>query len=146
MKGTEAKYTAKHIAKMIKRNRNIHRHNRRKYERLKDSVFHSSVDMAADNHAIANHVEKETDRLVLEFRAFMIHNAYMKNRNFTSAEVERYNLGDNYLENIKHNLGEYSKYVSRKQSQDKAIRFVKYNMMDNEQERENFEKWVENTS
>lgn len=146
MKGIEAKYTAKHIAKMIKRNRGIHRHNRRNYERLKDSVFHSSVDMAADNHAIANHVEKETNRLSLEFRAFMIHNAYMKDRDFTSAEVERYNLGDNHLENIKNNLGEYSKYVSRKQAQDNAIKFVKFNMLESDQERDHFDKWVENTS
>lgn len=146
MKGIEAKYTAKHIAKMIKRNRGIHRHNRRNFEKFKDSVFHSSVDMAADNYAIANHVEKETNRLSLEFRAFMIHNAYMKNRSFTSAEVERYNLGNNHLENIKNNLGEYSKYVNRKRAQDKAINFVKYNIINDGEEREKFQKWVENTS
>ncbi|MFW6002039.1 MAG: hypothetical protein ACOCQD_01735 [archaeon] len=144
MKGIEAKYTAKHIAKMIKRNRKIHSNNRRYYECFKDSF--TNCEVAADKNAIANHVEKETNRLSLEFRAFMIHNAYMKNRKFTSAEVKRYNLGNNYLEEMKHNLGEYSRYMGRKQTQDKAIQIVKYNMLNSEQDREQFEKWVESSS
>lgn len=141
MKGTEAKYTAKHIAKMIKRNRNAHRNARRYYESHKDSWD----VMAADKFAIANYVEKETKRLSNEFRAYMIHNAFMKNRSFLSAETQYHNLGENAVETLKEDKGSYSRYVDRRKRQQNAINTVKHNMIDREQIND-FERWIENTT
>lgn len=144
MKGIEAKYTAKHIAKMIKRNRDIHRNSRRFYETRKDSLS-DDANIVADKYAIANFVEKETKRLSLEFRAYMIHNAYMKNRSFSSAETEYHNLGDNAIETLKEDKPLYSRYVDRRNRQQKAINIVKHTLLDKSQITD-FNRWIENTA
>ena len=140
MKGIEAKYTAKTISEMIKRNRGI------------DKKFHRKIDNETFRYAdeislgIANFAGKEARILSSKFRAFMIHNAFMKNRPFTSAEVAYFNLGENAVNSIKTtNLGAYSRYVERKIRQQKAINIVRYQLLD-EGARDDFDKWLQASS
>lgn len=139
MKGIEAKYTAKHIAKMIKHKRNMERKKRRA-----SNAFDFSIDFV-QNEAVANHILKEGRTLSNEFRAFMIHNAFAKNRNFTSAEVAYFNLGDNSLNSLKEDTVAYSRYMERFKRQQKAINIVRHTILD-KNEVEQFDKWLEETA
>ena len=132
MKGIEAKYTAKVIAKMIKHNRSIERKHQRKSER---DFFDG------ESYVIANFTHKEVKKLSSQFRAFMIHNAFKKNRGFTSAEVAYFNLGENSLSTIKENKELYSRYMDRFKRQQKAINIVRHKLLDHN-ERESFENWL----
>lgn len=139
MKGIEAKYTAKHIAKMIKQKRIAERKKRRAM--VTDDAMYNYIE----REAVADHLLKEEKALSTEFRAFMIHNAFKKNRDFTSAEVSYFNLGDNALTNIKENLVEYSRYMDRFKRQQKAINIVRHTILDKE-ETEQFNQWLEKTA
>lgn len=143
MNGMEAKYTAKHIAKMIKRNRGIQKKTRAYFDVREDS--YSLVTEHFDKFVISQFVEKETNSLSLEFRAFMIHNAFKKKREFTTAEVEYFNLGENALAAIKEDMVAYSRYRDRQIRQQKAINIVRHKFLD-KQEREAFNSWLDNAS
>jgi hypothetical protein len=132
MKGIEAKYTAKVIAKMIKHNRSLERKNRRSSE---------NIDGGYENLVIANFTLKQASRLSSQFRALMIHNAFKKNRGFTTAEVAYFNLGENALNSIKDDKVLYSRYMDRFKRQQKAINIVRHTLLDSN-EREAFEKWL----
>lgn len=133
MNGLEAKYTAKHLAKMIKRNRAMEKKARRQSE------VHD-ID-GYDSFVIAQHVSKENRKMSQEFRAFMIHNAFNKNRDFTTAEVEYLNLGENALTSLAANHVAYSQYMDRFKKQQKAIQIVKYQLLE-EDKLSQFEEWL----
>lgn len=141
MNGMEAKYTAKHLAKIIKRNRVKQKKARAYFDvRSDDPDF-----IALDKFTISAFLEKETNTMSLEFRAFMIHNAFKKNRAFTSAEVAYFDLGENALTAIKQDKVAYSRYMDRRIRQQKAIAIVRHTML-NASEREAFDKWLEDGS
>lgn len=134
MNGLEAKYTAKHLAKLIKRNRAVEKKARRMSEvSIDDSCYESFV--------IAQHVFNENRKMSQEFRAFMIHNAFNKNRGFNTAEVEYLNLGENALTSLSQDRNAYSQYVNRFKSQQKAIKIVKHQLLDSNQIAK-FEEWL----
>jgi hypothetical protein len=133
MKGLEAKYTAKHLAKMIKRNRSMEKKARRQSEVMSYGSYESFVT--------AQHVAKENRKMSQEFRAFMIHNAFNKNRDFTTAEVEYLNLGENALTSLSGNLVAYSQYMDRFKKQQKAIQIVKHQLLETDQV-SRFEEWL----
>lgn len=138
MKGIEAKYTAKAISEMIKRNRGMDKKYHRKFEN-DTYLYDSEISLG-----IANFAAKEARILSTKFRAFMIHNAFKKNRPFTSAEVAYFNLGENALNSIKMNLAAYSQYMERYLRQQKAINIVRFHLLD-DSERNDFETWLENS-
>jgi Fic family protein len=134
MKGLEAKYTAKHLAKMIKRNRSVEKKARRQSTT-------SCFDCAYPNYIVAQYVANENRKMSQEFRAFMIHNAFNKKRNFTTAEVEYLNLGENALASLASNQVDYSRYISRFKNQQKAIQIVKHQLLEKDQVPQ-FEEWL----
>lgn len=136
MNGLEAKYTAKHLAKMIKRNRAMEKKVRRKSEINGYNGY--------ENFLVAQHVAKENRKMSQEFRAFMIHNAFNKGRDFTTAEVQYLNLGENALADLRVNLAEYSQYMARFKNQQKAIQIVKHQLLNSDQIPQ-FEEWVGNS-
>ncbi len=142
MNGMEAKYTAKHLAKMIKHNRKIAQRAFMFY----DNHINNFDTNALDKFAIARHVSKETYKLSLEFRAFMIHNAFKKNRAFTSAEVEFHNLGENAVADLKNDNEKYAQYMDKFQKQQKAINIVKHTMLQTATEIVEFSAWIAATA
>jgi len=140
MNGMEAKYTAKHLAKMIKHNRKLEKKNISFYESRINNF--DLVDTAMDKFAIAQFLHKETQKMSLEFRAFMIHNAFKKNRQFGS--VEQYQLSDTVLQSLKHDNEQYSRYMDRYRRQQKAIKIVQHTMLDNETDKVKFVSWLNN--
>ena len=142
MNGMEAKYTAKHLAKMIRHNRKIAQRAFMFY----DNHINDFDTNALDKFAIARHVSKETYKLSLEFRAFMIHNAFKKNRAFTSAEVEFHNLGENAVADLKNDNEKYAQYMDKFQKQQKAINIVKHTMLQTATETVEFSAWLAATA
>lgn len=140
MKGIEAKYTAKTISTMIRRNRNLDKKYHRKYDNGGFYTYDGEISLG-----IANFASKESRILSTKFRAFMIHNAFRKNRPFTSAEVAYFNLGENSLASVKENLVAYSQYMERFSRQQKAINIVRHHLLD-ENERDAFEAWLQNSA
>lgn len=138
MNGMEAKYTAKHLAKMIKHNRKIAQRAFKFY----DNHITDIDTTALDKFAVAQHVTKETYKLALEFRAFMIHNAFKKNRAFTSAEVMLYNLGENAIADLKQDNEKYSQYMDKFHKQQKAINIVKHTLLKDAAELVQFSVWM----
>lgn len=137
MKGIEAKYTAKTISTMIRRNRNLDKKFHRKAESNGFYTYDGEIALG-----VANFAAKESRILSNKFRAFMIHNAFKKNRPFTSAEVAYFDLGENALEAIKQNLVTYSQYMERRSRQQKAINIVRFEIL-NSDERPAFDAWLE---
>jgi hypothetical protein len=129
MNGLEAKYTAKHLAKLIKRNRAMEKKVRRQSDR-------GYGDEAYNSFIVAHHVANENRKMSQEFRAFMIHNAFRKNRKFTSAEVMYYNPVGTV-----NDLVTYSQYVDKFQRQQKAIQIVRHQLLSSD-ERQSFEDWL----
>lgn len=134
MKGIEAKYTAKHLAKMIKRNRAIEKKARRQSES-------GDLNHAYGDYVVAQHTANQNRIMSQEFRAYMIHNAFSKNRNFTTAEVEYLNLGENALAALASDPVVYSQYISRFKRQQKAIQIVKHHILEKNQISQ-FEEWL----
>lgn len=141
MNGMEAKYTAKHLAKIIKRNRVIQKKSQTYFDVRSDDPDY----LALDKLTIAGFLQKQLKGMSLEFRAFMIHNAFKKNRSFTSAEVAYFNLGENALAAIKQDKVAYSRYMDRRKRQQKAIAIVRHTML-NTTEHAEFDVWLENNS
>lgn len=138
MNGMEAKYTAKHLAKMIKHNRKIEKRNRTSYD-LRNNDFDLQNVETMDKFAVAQFVQKENKKLSQEFRAFMIHNAFKKKRNFTTAEVEYYHP---YMINANnYDAATYGYLVERMRKQQNAIAIVEHTMLD-KNERPEFLKWI----
>lgn len=129
MNGLEAKYTAKHLAKLIKRNRAMEKKVRRQSD-------HGYGDSAYNSFVVAQHVANENRKMSQEFRAFMIHNAFQKNRKFTSAEVTYYNPVGTV-----NDLVTYSQYVDKFHRQQKAIQIVRHQLLSSD-ERQSFEDWL----
>jgi hypothetical protein len=142
MNGMEAKYTAKHIAKLIKNKRSKEKKLRAYYDQRYDIVDAE----ACDKFAISHFLIKEIRGMSLQFRAFMIHNAFKKSRKFTSAEVEYLSLGENALIALKENLPEYSIYMDRKHRQQKAISIVKNTFLQTDEERNQFDSWLQSAT
>jgi len=141
MKGIEAKYTAKHLAKLIKQKRAMQKKTRSYFD-----VRSDDPDIVAiDKFTVSSFLDKETKSMSLEFRAYMIHNAFKKNREFTSAEVSYFNLGDNALSSIKEDSVVYSRYMDRFKRQQKAINIVRHKIIETT-EKEEFDQWLEKTT
>lgn len=140
MNGMEAKYTAKHLAKMIKHNRKVAKRAFKFYDSHIGDFSDESTSL--DKYAVAQHVNKEAYKMALEFRAFMIHNAFKKNRPFTSAEVELYNAGENVLTNMKADNEQYSLYMDKFHKQQKAINIVLHTMLVGLPEQATFKLWI----
>jgi hypothetical protein len=142
MNGMEAKYTAKHLAKMIKHNRKVEKRNRKSYD-LRNNDFDLQTVETMDKFAVAQFVQKETQKLSQEFRAFMIHNAFKKKRDFTTAEVEYYHP---YMINMNnYDAATYGYLAERMRKQQNAIAIVEHTMLD-KNERPEFLKWIANTA
>lgn len=141
MNGMEAKYTAKHLAKMIKHNRKVAQRAFKFYDSRKGEYTLDDA-ITLDKFAIAQHVNKEAKKMSLEFRAFMIHNAFKKNRNFTSAEVRLYNLGENAIADLKQDNEKYSLYMDKFHKQQKAIKIVQHTMLSDVSEQAQFSAWI----
>ncbi|MEY3411941.1 MAG: hypothetical protein RIQ70_627, partial [Bacteroidota bacterium] len=74
------------------------------------------------------------------------HNAFKKNRAFTSAEVEFHNLGENAVADLKNDNEKYSQYMDKFYKQQKAINIVKHTMLETETETVEFIAWLAATA
>lgn len=143
MNGMEAKYTAKHIAKLIKHNNKMEKRNRKAFD-LRNNEDDFQNFKSLDGFAVAQFLQKETRKLALEFRAFMIHNAFKKGRDFTSAEVMFYGLDENALTELLSSSKEgYSLYMDKRNKQQKAIRIVLHTLLSTDAEKVQFISWIE---
>lgn len=140
MNGMEAKYTAKHLAKLIKHKRKTEKHNRAYFEtRTEDGIYNAT---AMDKIAVATYLQKEINKMSLVYRAFMMHNAFKKNRAFQSAEVQYYNIGGNALVDLKTDNEKYSRYMDKFHKQQKSINIVKHTMLNTDAEKTQFDVWI----